>query len=311
MDSFNSAAAIYREIDRSQKLFKYNKSRLTLRDAGSKPFKKMSQPDIEKFLTAMISQAGFFVREIKRPGEVGSRSSKFSTFIVCENLASQSFPIVFGYAFSEAEEIQITEISRSISSLINEAGAVRMWNGREYVNVNGVIRKGGSREKADAVACFNGSPKISISLKHLKSGLASQMQGWSGVSHLQDHPEIISFADSIKSSGLFRSWRKLSDLKLKKDACWGCDGDQVDIIAAGSKMCLVYDGLGHRLEAGITGGIWYASNDEIPAGDFEPVLFCRPSSEHSIMTSCGPLRGFRMMIAPAAGACVGSASKEI
>jgi len=311
MDSFNSAAAIYREIDRSQKLFKYNKSRLTLRDAGSKPFEKMSQPDIEKFLTTMISQAGFSVKEIKRPGEAGSKSSKFSTFIVCENSKLQRFPIVFGYAFSEAEEIQITEISRSISSLINEVGSACMWNGHEYVNVNGVIRKGGSREKADAVACFDGSPKISISLKHLKSGLASQMQGWSGVSHLQDHPEVIGFADSIKSSGSFRSWRKLSDLKLKKEACWGSDGDQVDIIAAGSKLCLTHDGLGYRLGAGVIGGIWYASDNETPAGDFEPVLFCRPSSEHSIMTSDGILRGVRMMIAPAAGACVGSVSKEI
>jgi len=173
MKVFRSAAAIYREIESSQGLFKYNGTRLTLRDQGLKPFKGMSEGEIDHFLSSMIERVGLKVEGIIRPGHSGARSSKFPTFIA----GDARYPIVFGFAYSAAEEIQISELSRALQKIVERDGSASVWNGERFVEVNGVIRRGGSREKADAIMHFDGDPRISISLKNLATGKASEMQG--------------------------------------------------------------------------------------------------------------------------------------
>ena len=177
MKVFGSAAAIYREIESSQGLFKYNGARLTLRDQGLRPFKGMSEDEIDHFLSSMIEKIGLRVEGIIRPGHAGARSSKFPTFIA----GDARYPLVFGFAYSAAEEIQISELSRALQKIVERDGHATVWNGECFVEVNGVIRRGGSREKVDAIMHLDGRPMISISLKNLKSGRASEMQGWSGI----------------------------------------------------------------------------------------------------------------------------------
>lgn len=307
MKSYGSAAAIYREIEASQGIFKYNNIRLTLRDPKLKPFKGMSAGEIDYFLSSMIERIGLEIVQIIRPGQPGARSSKFPTFVVSD----RQFPIVFGYAHSAAEEIQVSELSRALQKIVDRDGAARVWNGERFIQVNGIIRRGGSREKVDAIMHLNGDPMISISLKNLKSGKASEMQGWSGVRGHRGDRAIVDFADAAVACESNRSWRRIHDFDLKHEACWGSGTDSVDVIVAGSGLDLIEDCGGHRISARALGGIWYLADKKIPDGEFEPVLFCRPSSEHSLVTSNGTLKGRRMMIAPLAAARLGRQSIEI
>ena len=304
MKVFGSAAAIYREIESSQGLFKYNGARLTLRDQGLRPFKGMSEDEIDHFLSSMIEKIGLRVEGIIRPGHAGARSSKFPTFIA----GDARYPLVFGFAYSAAEEIQISELSRALQKIVERDGHATVWNGECFVEVNGVIRRGGSREKVDAIMHLDGRPMISISLKNLKSGRASEMQGWSGIKGHRGDRSIVEFADAAAVCGSSRCWREIYDLNLKREACWGFGDDRVDIIVAGSGLDLILDGDGFRIGARVLGGIWYFAGGKVPDGDFEPVLFCRPSGEHSIITSSGVVKGHRMMIAPLAAARAGKQS---
>lgn len=306
-----SCAAIYRSIESTQGVFKYNGIRLTLRDPKSRPFASMGRAETDEFLMSMVERIGLEVRRVVPPGSSESRSSKFSTFIVAHPGDVKEFPIVFGYAYSAAEEIQVTELSREIDRISSMGHAPRIWNGAEYVQVNGVIRRGGSYEKADAVLLMDGSPVMSLSLKNLRGGKASQMQGWSGLVGQAGRREVIDFVDAVRDSGMSRAWRRIQDMGLRSWACWGSGSDSVDMIVAGSGIRLVDDGAGHRISLHSHGGIWHAANDEIPSGDFEPVLFCRPSCEHSVMTSTGRIRGIRAMIAPLAVASRGKSSSEV
>jgi hypothetical protein len=158
---------------------------------------------------------------------------------------------------------------------------------------------------------LDGDPRIAISLKNLKTGKASEMQGWAGLSGHRGDRSIIDFADASVESRSSRSWRRIHDEDLKHESCWGTGRDSVDVIVAGSGLDLTHDGEGCRISARVTGGIWYRSEGSVPDGDFEPVLFCRPSSTHSIMTSGGVVKGRRMMVAPIAAARVGKLTNEI
>lgn len=311
MSSFRSAAAIYREIEASQGLFKYNGDRLTLRDPKSKPFSCMGDDEINQFLSSMIERVGLTALQVLSPGSPGSRSSKFPTFVVGESQDSRKFMLVFGYAHSAAEEIQVTELTRALQKIVDRDGLARVWNGQSFVTVNGITRRGGSREKADAIMHLNGESRISLSLKNLATGKASEMQGWSGVVGIRGDGSVIDFADATLASGTSRTWRRLDDEMLKRNACWGSGADRVDVIVAGSHLDLSPDGEGYRITAAKMGGIWYECDGSTPDGDFEPVLFCRPSGEHSIMTSHGSFQGTRMMIAPIAHARASSRSIEI
>jgi hypothetical protein len=302
-----SAAAIYREIESSQGLFKYNENRLTLRDPRLRPFARMSPVEIDRFLTAIIERIDLKVERIIRPGEPGARSSKFPTFIV----GDRQLPIVFGFAHSAAEEIQVTELARSLQRIVERDGVARVWSGKSFVPVDGIIRRGGSREKVDAIMHLGGQPMISISLKNLKTGKATEMQGWSGVKDIRGERELVDFADAIGPEASLRLWRRINDPIIKHEACWGAGSETVDVIVAGSGLDLVPDTGGFRIGARSLGGIWYLADGVIPDGDFEPVLFCRPSSEHSIITSGGVVKGRRMMIAPIAAARVGKQSAEV
>lgn len=298
--SFKSCAAIYRAIESSQGIFKYNGTRLTLIDPKSRPFRSMDREEIDEFLESLIRMAGLFVTRTAAPGGIDSCSSKFTTFYTSEGVKSREFPIVFGYAYSAAEEIQVSEIKREIQRVLSGSEVVRLWNGSGFVSIDGITRRGGSREKADAALLLGHHQVMSLSLKNLKSGLASQMQGWSGLSGFSGKLEVISFADAAHRSGASRAWRPILDPELRRAACWGSKHDTVDTIVAGSGLRLVDFEEGHALTADRLGGVWHASIGEMPGDGFEPVLFCRPSKNHIMMTSGGPIKGIRAMVAPLA-----------
>lgn len=308
--SILTSAGLYRQIELCQSIFKYNGKRMTLLDPKSRPFRDMSPDEIISFLTLIIEKAGSRVCRVVSPGQQDARSSKFPTFVTCSESGSL-IPIVFGYAHSSAEEIQVSEIARAMQRVADSRGTTRVWDGQSFVAVNGVIRKGGSREKADAIMHFNGEPRISISLKNLATGKASEMQGWSGVTRFSGVKSLVDFADATCAVGSPRCWRPISEITIKHDACWGLGADQVDVIVAGSGLDLVEDGTGYRICAKTLGGIWYRCDGRVPDGDFEPVLFCRPSSDHSITTTGGRVSGVRMMIAPIAHARASSRSIEV
>ena len=311
MKCFKSTAAICREIESSQGLFKYNKERLTLRDPKSKPFHGMTETEINHFLVSLIERVDLHVHRTIAPGSPGSRSSKFPTFVVGDSHSARDFMIVFGYAHSAAEEIQVTELARELHRIVEREGCARIWNGRSFVETNGIIRRGGSREKTDAIMHLDGEHRISISLKNLATGKANEMQGWSGVQGFRGERPILDFADAAHASSSPRCWRRIDDDLIRRTACWGSDDDQVDVIVAGGGLSLEPIDIGYRIAASALGGIWYRCDGEIPDGDFEPVLFCRPSSKHFLVTSAGQVPGTRMMVAPVAHARASSRSIEI
>lgn len=313
-----TSASIYREIAGSQELFKYNGTRLTLREQNSKPFHGMSQVEIDGFLTSLITEHGHQMSSIIRPGEEGAASSKFPTFVVATG-DGRHLPIVFGYAYSGAETIQVSELSRALERLVEQSGGpVHVWNGREHLPVDRVIRRGRSDEKPDAVLCHGSRHVISISLKNLPNGRADQMQGWSGTRGLMGEAEVLDFADAVwlererGSTDPLRCWRRITSESIRRWACWGTDDDPVHVIVAGSGLGFEADGTGgHRISARTAGGIWYAADGTIPDGPFEPALFCRPSADRSLTTRHGVIPGIRTMVATLSSAQAGRSSREI
>lgn len=313
-----TSASIYREIAGSQELFKHNGTRLTLREQNSKPFHGMSQEEIDGFLVSLIAMHGHHVSSIIRPGEEGAESSKFPTFIVMTE-DGRRLPIVFGYAYSGAETIQVSELSRALAKLVEEtSGPIHVWNGSEHLPVDRIIRRGRSDEKPDAVLCHGSRHMISISLKNLPHGRADQMQGWSGTRGLMGEPEVLNFADAVwsererGSTDPLRCWRRITSERIRSWACWGVEDDPVHVIVAGSGLGFEADGMGgHRISARTTGGIWYAADGTIPDGPFEPVLFCRPSADRSLTTRHGIIPGIRTMVATLSSAQSGRSSREI
>lgn len=320
-----SNASVYRDIERGQNIFKFNNSRLTLRDPSTRPFSNMSPEEIEQVLTALIEQAGYEVIGIVPPGATDGApapfSSKYNAFKVIpkggRSGVSRPFYVVFGFRYSAAESIQFEAIRSGLIKAIseNEGKPVSVWNGAEFVEVDDADRIGGKGAKADVILTRRGSPAISISLKNLAKGKGSDMQQWSGVSAAMSHSEVASFAERMKQA--FRDgegskfWRRIEDEDLKMKAVWGPLGESVDVIVAGTTPRLEPTGEPgmYRIEVGIgkhgTGGVFYKTDGTIPDGELEPVFFARKEEKKSL----GTLKGVRGMIAPIALATSRSATE--
>lgn len=309
-------ASVYRDIEQGQDIFKFNGSRLTLRDPSTRPFANMSPEEIEQVLTGLIEQAGYEVIGLVPPGTTdggaGPFSSKYNAFKVMpkggRSGVSRPFYIVFGFRYSAAESIQFEAIREGLIKAIaeNEGNPVSVWNGAQFVEVDDADRIGGKGAKADVILTRSGAPAISISLKNLAKGKGSDMQQWSGVSAAMSHPEVASFAERVKTA--YRDgegsnfWRRINDEDLKMKAVWGPLGETVDVIVAGTMPRLEPAGEpgSYRIEVGIgkhgTGGVFYRSEGVIPGGELDPVFFARKEDAKSL----GTLKGVRGMIAPIA-----------
>ncbi len=311
-----SNASVYRDIERSQDIFKFNGSRLTLRDPSTRPFSNMSSEEIEQVLTGLIEQAGYEVIGLVPPGATdggaGPFSSKYNAFKVIpkggRTGVSRPFYVVFGFRYSAAESIQFEAIREGLIKAIaeNEGNPISVWNGAQFVEVDDADRIGGKGAKADVILTRSGAPAISISLKNLAKGKGSDMQQWSGVSSAMSHPEVAAFAERVKTG--YRDgegsnfWRRISDEELKMKAVWGPLGEAVDVIVAGTMPRLEPAGEpgSYRIEVGIgkhgTGGVFYKVDGVIPGGELDPVFFARKEDRKSL----GSLKGVRGMIAPIA-----------
>lgn len=330
-----STASVYRDIERSQNFFKFKGNRLTLINPASRPFAGMSAEDIDKIFVNMIETAGYQVVGTVSPGvAVDGRifSRKFNTYKVVHKSAID-FPdddqtpyyITFGMQFSAAESIQFSALHEEISKLVgpDKSDPILVWNGAEFVEVDDAVRVGASGAKSDVNLMRDEQPVISISLKNLRLGKASDMQQWGGLSGLQEHPEVKSFIDDVKQALLdgagSKFWRPIQDESLKAKAVWGPAGGQVDVIVAGTVPMLevaldpvgLPDSRKYKISVGIgrggVGGVWYRAEDKIPDGSLEPVLFTRPSSDRST----GGIEGQRAGIFPIGLATSSSTSKQI
>jgi hypothetical protein len=309
-------ASVYRDIERGQDIFKFNGTRLTLRDPSTRPFAKMAPEEIEQVLVGMIEQAGYEVIGIVPPGgtdgDAGPFSSKYNAFKVIpkggRSIVSRHFYVVFGFRYSAAESIQFEAIKDGLLKAISENGGnpISVWNGTEFVEVDDADRIGGKGAKADVVLTRGGAPAVSISLKNLVRGKGSDMQQWSGVSAVMTHPEVAAFVERVKIG--YRDgegsnfWRRINDEDLKMKAVWGPLGETVDVIVAGTTPRLEPTGDPgmYRIDVGIgkhgTGGVFYRSEGVIPGGELDPVFFARKEDAKSL----GTLKGVRGMIAPIA-----------
>jgi hypothetical protein len=311
-----SNASVYRDIERGQDIFKFNGTRLTLRDPSTRPFAKIAPEEIEQVLTGMIEQAGYEVIGIVPPrgmdADAGPFSSKYNAFKVIPKGGragvSRHFYVVFGFRYSAAESIQFEAIKEGLLKAISVNGGnpIRVWNGTEFVEVDDADRIGGKGAKADVVLTRGGAPAVSISLKNLVRGKGSDMQQWSGVSAVMTHPEVTAFVERVKSG--YRDgegsnfWRRINDEELKMKAVWGPLGESVDVIVAGTMPHLEPTGDPgmYRIDVGIgkhgTGGVFYRTDGVIPGGELDPVFFARKEEAKSL----GTLKGVRGMIAPIA-----------
>ncbi len=288
-----SRSSVLRDVEsKTGGLFKFNGDRLTLVDKGSRPFEGMSKEDVESTLTSFIEDAGYDVVEVLNSGEKGSLSSKFKTFVVSPKQESDpddsiaaKFGVVFGYSFSSAETEQYEDLVKVIESLVekNDNEPIPVWDGESYVLVDNADRVGGAGGKADVILRHGTSPMIKISLKHLRTGRASDMQQWSSMIKHAAHDEVAAFIEDVRTeiSGGFkgRMWRPISDEDLKQRAMWEDESGSVDAIIAGTVPGLEFDGEGYRLVVDVgakgAGGVWHRKAGENPDGIFEPVLMVR------------------------------------
>jgi len=319
-----SNAAVYRDIERSQDFFKFNGSRLTLRDPATRPFAGLTSGELDAAFVGMIEKPGYKVVGTVPPGvAVDGKvfSGAYNTYKVLtkgdSSDESRPFYIVFGFRYSAAESIQFEAIRTGLIKAIseNEGNPISVWNGAAFIEVDDADRIGGKGAKADVILTLNGSPAISISLKNLATGKGSDMQQWSGVSAAMTHPEVASFAERMAqafSDGEgSKFWRRIEDEDLKMKAVWGPLGETVDVIVAGTTPRLEPTGEPgmYRIEVGIgkhgTGGVFYKTDRIIPDGELEPVFFARKEDKKRL----GTLRGVRGMIAPIALATSRSATE--
>ena len=330
-----STANVYRDIERSQDFFKFNGSRLTLVNPASRPFAGLSAEDIDSKFVGMIESAGYSVIGTVPPGvAVDGKvfSSAYNTYkVVHDPTFKQDDPdqkihyITFGIRFSAAESIQFGAMRDEIAKLVgpDKTDPILVWNGAEFVEIDDADRVGGSGAKADVVLTRNGSPVISISLKNLALGKASDMQQWGGLSGLQDHPEVKSFIDDVKQAlrggAGSKFWRPIQDEALKAKAVWGPASGQVDVIVAGTIPALepALEPVGspadrsYKINVGIgkggVGGVWYRVDGQLPGGPLDPVLFTRPEKKKNL----GGLMGQRGGIFPIGLATSSSTTKQI
>lgn len=322
-----SNASVYRDIERGQDIFKFNGSRLTLRDPSSRPFVGLTSGALDAVFVGMIEKAGYEVVGTVPPrtaidGKVFSSAYNTYKVMSASTIAQtegdqKSYYIIFGIRFSAAESIQFEAIRAGLMKAIseNEGNPISVWNGAEFVEVDDADRIGGAGAKADVILTHRGAPAISISLKNLATGKGSDMQQWSGVSGAMTHPEVASFAERMTqafSSGEgSKFWRRIEDEDLKMKAVWGPLGETVDVIVAGTTPRLEPTGEPgmYRIEVGIgkhgTGGVFYKTDRIIPDGELEPVFFARKEDKKRL----GTLRGVRGMIAPIALATSRSATE--
>jgi hypothetical protein len=320
-------ASVLRDIaDKTDSIFKYSSNRLTLVDKAQRPFEGMDKEEIETKLVSFIESAGYDVKEVISPGATGSQSSKFNTFIVSPKIESNNgaetaptFDVVFGYSFSAAETDQFEDLDQAVRALVEENGGdpILVWDGEDYVSVDNVDRVGSSGGKADVVLRLGSVPAIKISLKNLRTGRASDMQQWGGLTKFMDHPEVSNFIDDvraeIKSGFSGRMWRPIEDENLKMKAMWEDESGPVDVILAGTVPKLVPDGPGrYRIDVDIgtkgAGGAWHYRAGESPDDQFEPVMMVRQAPGDK-GRKLADMPGVRGMIMPK-GAITGP-TKEI
>lgn len=283
-------------------------ARLTLADKGSRPFKGLEPEELDKKLVGYIKKAGYEVDDVFMPGG-GSISSAYDMYRIYDpnvNEASRQYHnVVFGTAHSGAEAAQFVSIDQSVKELTNNKNnPIEVFDGEDYVTVDDAVSVGSKNLKPDVVLTLNGEVKLSISLKHLPGGRATEMQQWGGLIKYKDHPEVVDFVECIKralSSGSSkkRFYRDIKDETLKYESMWGTPGNSVDVIVAGSVPILVPSEdrpgafkIAFRNDG--PGTIAYRNRGDTLGPEFEPVMMARPSSDRGF----GGLEKYRVMAFP-------------
>lgn len=283
-------------------------ARLTLVNRDSRPFKGLEPEEIDRRLVGYIKKAGYEIEDVFMPGG-GSTSSAYDMYRIYDPNVDEAYrqyhDVIFGTAHSGAESTQFVSIDQSVKGLTdNKSNPIEVFDGEDYVTINDAVRVGTKNLKPDVILTLNGDVKLSISLKHLPGGRATEMQQWGGLIKYKDHPEVVDFVECIKralnsGSSKKRFYRDIKDETLKYESMWGTPGNMVDVIVAGSVPILVPSEdrpgafkIAFRNDG--PGTIAYRKRGDTLGPEFEPVMMARPSSDRGF----GGLEKYRVMTFP-------------
>lgn len=201
------------------------------KDVRLQPLDGFDRSSFEKIL----KNADLEIVRIAEPGDEGSTSSQFDTYIV-KDTEGNEYPIVLGKGKGttlKAENRVIDNIKRQIEAILLE-----IEEDFFYVDVNGVKSKINGIEttkgtpKSDFSLTYNGSPVIFISHKDGKTPTDFQQYGGitcrSGKS-ICGHEEVEKFVsdmkekfpDGVKSRQTY--YRKINSKELKLMSMYGAD----------------------------------------------------------------------------------------
>jgi len=245
--------------------------------------------DATKFIQT-LEDAKLSIVKIVKPGEDGSTSGLLRTYIVQDENKNE-YPVVLGKGKgfgTRDENFVLDNLKEQIKSLL-------IQDDTDYITIkiNGdsqkvdVIKTTPKNPKSDFNFTYKDKPVLFISHKAGKK--ASDYQQYGGMTckagkNICQHEEIEDFVDQIKeryADGMPPGkslWKRIRDPKLKKLSLFGPDygeeygEDNVNGLYQGNIKIVPDDNDTYKLEAH---HIIY--NDDIPDGEYEPVLYARYS----------------------------------
>lgn len=257
-----------------------------------------------------LKLANLQVVDVKKPGTPGSTSSQLTTYIVRDE-GGNEYPVVVGKGKgfgTRAEDSVIASLADQIDSLLAKNGTDNI-----IVNINGY------KQKVDGVASTPGTPKSDFSLtykgkpvlfiSHKDGKSAKDYQQYGGTScqsgqNICNDTEVKRFVSKLKKlypDGMTPKssvYMKIKNPDLKKFAIFGTNANEAFGI---NNVNAVYQGDLKLVKIGKNEFEIQSKHhifpDELPEGDYEPVLYARYSGSRG---GNHGIKDLRSMIAPIA-----------
>ena len=256
------------------------------KDVRLQPLDNFDRGNFEEILKA----ADLEIIRIAEPGDEGSTSSQFDTYIV-KDTEGNEYPIVLGKGKGttlKAENRVIDNIKRQIETILLE-----IEKDFFYVDINGVKSKINGIEttkgvpKSDFSLTYNGSPAIFIS--HKDGSKPTDFQQYGGITcksgkSICNHEEVEKFVsdmkekfpDGVKSKQSY--YRKINSKELKLMSMYGADygekfgEDNVHVLLQGK---VELDNVGDDTYELKANHVMY--NGEVPEEDsgYDPMFYLR------------------------------------
>jgi hypothetical protein len=262
--------------------------RLTAKSSGKEirlqPIEAYTQEDLLKLFT----DQNLTLLTIAKPGQEGARSGQLLTYIVQdENQNQHSIVLGKGKGFGVKDEnLAIEDLTQQISSLVASG------NGDHIIlDING------NKQKIDGIKSTPGFPKSDFEftykgksvlfISHKAGTTAKDYQQYGGTTcasgqNVCAHPEVVSFADKIKSMWPEMPpgksvYRKIKDPLLKKYSLFGSDfgkpfgANNVDALYQGHMKLIPISAPNEY----VIKAAHVTFNGDVPSGPYEPILYGR------------------------------------